>query len=201
VTSSGIRRLARRAGALAILLALLLAFKSYVVDPAIGSWRQSDDAMSAAQDQLARLEGIAAEGPKLKQIENTLHQQLEHSPVFLRGNTEALVGAALQEKLRALVSAQGVAVSAIQWSSSKSSNGFSRVAVRLQMMASVRTLYLVLASVETTTPLLIVDDLDVQAQSTGSDPASGSKDTPLSISLECYGYWSAEGGNLSGAAP
>jgi general secretion pathway protein M len=196
-----LRKLASRCGVLAILLALILSLKSFVIDPALGSLHQSDEAISAAQDQLSRLRTIAAESPRLIEMENALRQQLEHSPVFLRGNTEALVGAALQEKLRGLVGSQGAAVSAIQWSAAKSTDGFSRVAVKLQMTASIRTLYLLLASVETATPLLIVDDLDVQAQATGTDPASASRDVTLAVSFECYGYWSADGASLGKVGP
>ncbi len=186
------RKLASRAAALAILLALIITLKSFIFDPALASLSQTHEAIAAAQDQLARLQGIAAEGPKLAQLEASLRQQLEHSPVFLRGNTEALVGAALQEKLRGLVASQGAAVSAIQWSSSKAENGFSRVAVRVQLTTTIRPLYLILASIETASPLLIVDDLNIQAQPTGTDPVSMSREIPLSVSFECFGYWSAE---------
>jgi len=189
VKTANLKSLVNRVAAIALLLALLFAIKSYALDPTMDSLRQYDEAIAGAQDQLSRLEGVAAQAPKLREAEAALRQQLDQSPSFLRGSTEALVGAALQEKLRGLITAQGMAVNAIQWSSTKGDAGLSRVAVRVQLMTTLRPLYLILASIETAAPVLIVDDLEVQAQATNPDPAAATKEVPLSVSFECYGYW------------
>ena len=60
--------------------------------------------------------------------------------------------------------------------------------MRVQITATLGPLYALLGSVESTMPLLFIDDIDVQATA-GGDPGQAAQDGPLSVTFDCYGYW------------
>ena len=182
------RQRASRLGAILLLLGVILLAKEAVIDPIIDSLDQSRQAIDDAQVRLARIKAVAATKPQLEAIAAKMATDIGQSDAFMRADTEALAGAALQERLRNLTSAQGISVGAIQWAGGKTESGLGRISVRVQVMAPLGPLYALLGSIETTMPLLFIDDIDIQATATG-DPGQPLQEGPLSVSFDCYGYW------------
>ena len=182
------RQWASRLGAILLLLGVILLAKEAVIDPIIDSLDQSRQAIDEAQVRLARIKAVAATKPQLEAIAAKMATDIGQSDAFMRADTEALAGAALQERLRNLTSAQGISVGAIQWAGGKTESGLGRISVRVQVMAPLGALYALLGSIETTMPLLFIDDIDIQATATG-DPGQPLQEGPLSVSFDCYGYW------------
>jgi len=182
------RQWASRLGAILLLLGVILLAKEGVIDPIIDSLDQSRQAIDEAQLRLARIKAVAATKPQLEAVAAKMVTDIGQSDAFMRADTEALAGAALQERLRNLTSAQGISVGAIQWAGGKTESGLGRISVRVQVMAPLGPLYALLGSIETTMPLLFIDDIDIQATATG-DPGQPLQEGPLSVSFDCYGYW------------
>lgn len=182
------RQWASRLGAILLLLGVILLAKEAVIDPIIDSLDQSRQAIDEAQVRLARIKAVAATKPQLEAIAAKMATDIGQSDAFMRADTEALAGAALQERLRNLTSAQGISVGAIQWAGGKTESGLGRISVRVQVMAPLGALYALLGSIETTMPLLFIDDIDIQATASG-DPGQPLQEGPLSVSFDCYGYW------------
>ena len=182
------RQWASRLGAILLLLGVILLAKEAVIDPIIDSLDQSRQAIDEAQVRLARIKAVAATKPQLEAVAAKMATDIGQSDAFMRADTEALAGAALQERLRNLTSAQGITVGAIQWAGGKTESGLGRISVRVQVMAPLGPLYALLGSIETTMPLLFIDDIDIQATATG-DPGQPLQEGPLSVSFDCYGYW------------
>jgi general secretion pathway protein M len=182
------RQWASRLGAILLLLGVILLAKEAVIDPIIDSLDQSRQAIDEAQVRLARIKAVAATKPQLEAVAAKMATDIGQSDAFMRADTEALAGAALQERLRNLTSAQGISVGAIQWAGGKTESGLGRISVRVQVMAPLGPLYALLGSIETTMPLLFIDDIDIQATASG-DPGQPLQEGPLSVSFDCYGYW------------
>jgi general secretion pathway protein M len=189
--------LSRPAWALAAAIVLL---KQGLVNPALQSLRQADDAIAAAADRLGRIKAIAATKPALEAEAARLVGNVGQSNAFLRADTEALAGAALQERLRMLLAAQGISASAIQWAAGKGENGLGRVSVRVQIGATLDRLTALLRAIETGLPLLFIDDIDIQG-SPGLQSAADNQDMPLSVAFECYGFWLGPANPAGKAAP
>jgi general secretion pathway protein M len=182
------RQWASRLGAILLLLGVIFLAKEGVIDPIVDSLDQSRQAIDEAQLRLARIKAVAATKPQLEAVAAKMVSDIGQSDAFMRADTEALAGAALQERLRNLTSAQGITVGAIQWAGGKTESGLGRISVRVQIMAPLGPLYALLGSIETTMPLLFIDDIDIQATASG-DPGQPLQEGPLSVSFDCYGYW------------
>ena len=182
------RQWASRLGAILLLLGVILLAKEGVIDPILDSVNQSREEIAGAATRLSRIKAIAATKPELEAQAAKMMSDIGQSDAFMRADTEALAGAALQERLRTLTSAQGISLGAIQWAAGKTDSGLGRISVRVQITATLGPLYALLGSVESTMPLLFIDDIDVQATA-GGDPGQAAQDGPLSVTFDCYGYW------------
>jgi hypothetical protein len=182
------RQLGSRLAAVLLLLGVILLLQQGVVDPILQSLQDSREAIADAAVRLSRIKAIAATKPELENLAAKMVSDMGHSDAFLRADTEALAGAALQERLRQLTGAQGISLGAIQWAGGKTESGLGRISVRVQVTTTIGPLYDLLGSVEASTPLLFIDDIDIQA-SASSDPGQPMQAGPLSVSFECYGYW------------
>lgn len=178
-----------RAGALVILLCALGLVKLAIFDPIADSLQYYSDTIADADAELSRLTRLAGMQAKLDAATVSLEGQVEHSGSFLRADSAALAGAALQQRIKNVVDSQGALLNAIQWLGSKEGSGLDRVAVRVQMTATIGPLYRVLRSVESASPALFIDDIDITAEPAPGDPGASSQATPLSVSFECFGYW------------
>ena len=182
------RQLGSRLAAVLLLLGVILLLQQGVVAPILQSLQDSRDAIDDAAVRLSRIKAIAATKPELEDLAAKMASDMGHSDAFLRADTEALAGAALQERLRQLTGAQGISLGAIQWAGGKTESGLGRISVRVQVTTTIGPLYELLGQVEASTPLLFIDDIDIQA-SAGSDPGQPMQAGPLSVAFECYGYW------------
>jgi len=182
------RQWASRLGAILLLLGVILLAKEGVIDPILDSVNQSREEIADAATRLSRIKAIAATKPELEAQAAKMMSDIGQSDAFMRADTEALAGAALQERLRTLTSAQGISLGAIQWAAGKTDSGLGRISVRVQITATLGPLYALLGSVESTMPLLFIDDIDIQATA-GGDPGQPVQDGPLSVTFDCYGYW------------
>ena len=182
------RQWASRLGAILLLLGVILLAKEGVIDPILDSVNQSREEIADAATRLSRIKAVAATKPELEAQAAKMMSDIGQSDAFMRADTEALAGAALQERLRTLTSAQGISLGAIQWAAGKTDSGLGRISVRVQITATLGPLYALLGSVESTMPLLFIDDIDIQSTA-GGDPGQPVQDGPLSVTFDCYGYW------------
>ena len=182
------RQWASRLGAILLLLGVILLAKEGVIDPILDSVNQSREEIADAATRLSRIKAIAATKLELEAQAAKMMSDIGQSDAFMRADTEALAGAALQERLRTLTSAQGISLGAIQWAAGKTDSGLGRISVRVQITATLGPLYALLGSVESTMPLLFIDDIDIQSTA-GGDPGQPVQDGPLSVTFDCYGYW------------
>jgi general secretion pathway protein M len=194
------RQLGSRLAAVLLLLGVILLLQQGVIDPILQSLQDSRDAIADAATRLSRIKAVAATKPELEKLAAKMASDMGNSDAFLRADTEALAGAALQERLRQLTGAQGISLGAIQWAGGKTESGLGRISVQVQVTTTIGPLYELLGQVEATMPLLFIDNIDIQA-SGSSDPGQPQQAGPLSVSFECYGYWLGPEGAPPAAPP
>lgn len=178
-----------RLAALMLLAALLAAAYLWVVEPLMAAHGRADQAIIETRDLLARFEGLAATRPSLEAQAAAIEKTPAATAYYLAGETDALAAATLQARVTALVEGSGGALASIQTLPSQAEEGFTRIAIRLQLSAPIEALVRVLHGLETGVPLLFLDNLEIQAPGAsyaGADPAFAEQ--PLTIAFDLYGY-------------
>ena len=94
------RQLGSRLAAVLLLLGVILVLQQGVVDPILQSLQDSRDAIADAATRLSRIKAVAATKPELENLAAKMASDMGDPDAFLRADTEALAGAALQERLR-----------------------------------------------------------------------------------------------------
>ncbi|HYH17544.1 MAG TPA: type II secretion system protein GspM [Azospirillum sp.] len=140
------------------------------------------DTLSAERQRAeARLEASR----RLLERRPALQQALETrgsapSPDFLRGDTPALAGAALQALVGELARAHGVRLDSTQVLDDRDEDGFRRIAVGVRLGADVAALRTLFHAIETGRPRLLLDAVTVRAAGSGA--------APLEVRFTVYGY-------------
>lgn len=153
-----------RALAAAILLALVVLIFSWVIAPLWDSYSEAHSETERIAAALARANGG---GPTLPALEAELAQlkKGQGSTVgFLPAANESLAAAELQGKLKSAVDVVQGELRSVQTLPAKDEGQFRRVSIRGQIALTLPALQQVLYRLETATPLLFLDNVDVRAR-------------------------------------
>ena len=178
-----------RLAALLLLAAVIAAGYLWVADPVLAAHRRVDESIAETRDLLGRFEKLAAARPSLEAQAAAVEQTPAATAYYLAGETDALAAAALQARVTALVEGSGGALASIQTLPSQAEEGFTRIAIRLQLSSSIESLVRILHGLETGVPLLFLDNLEIQAPGAsyaGADPEFANQ--PLTVAFDLYGY-------------
>ena len=122
--SPGISRLA----ALGLLLIALMAFWTLIAEPIAAGLESRDSAILETRDRLARTQMAAARLPGLEAQRAELAAALESGDGFLRGGSEDVVAADLQERIKEVIGRAGGTLKSTQALSVETEAGLSRAA-------------------------------------------------------------------------
>lgn len=178
----------RRAAAVGLLAVVLLALYSFVVGPAVASYVDSRRDSARLRDEIAHMQAIGRDIPDLEKQLDRLHRQGATAAGYLDGQNETLVAAALQERLKAAVAETGGRLNSTQVLAGTAKGKTRRVAVRGQMQMSIVALQRVLYTLESGSPYLFVDNLDVRPMVGPRGPQGTDGDGVLDVHFDVYGY-------------
>lgn len=179
-----------RCAALAILLALFGGAVAAVALPYVGENR----ALQEENRELRhRLDGLAAVAAMRSEVESRLallEQDRAADDSLLAGESVALSGAALQERLTQIVASSGGRVSSSQMLPGEQASGFEQIMVRMQFEAGLTELHRVLEAVETSRPLLFVEALQIAVNRGQLRRVQTDKSVAIAmqVTLDLYGY-------------
>ncbi|KAB2921904.1 MAG: hypothetical protein F9K25_19860 [Candidatus Contendobacter sp.] len=186
---------------LAALLLLLLVGGALVlvVDQAlVGRYRYYRDSLEQQQERLAQLERIATTQEPVRQLIAKVQQDRNVTAQYLPQSVPALAAAELQQRLKALIEAAGGTLQSIQALPPVEEAGAVKVTIGAVMNGDVGGLQKVLYDLESQTPLLFVDNLEVSARMNRPRLPNGRYATYTRIQLnaqfEVSGYLRKEGG-------
>lgn len=179
---------ARRLVAVGLLVAVLLGVYSFVAAPLLASYGQNRHEAAELQAALAKYEEIGREIPELQKQLDDLHRQGATAAGYLEGQNDTLIAAALQDRLKNAVAQTGGRLNSTQVLANTEHTKPHRVAVRGQMQMSLASLQRVLYTLESGTPYLFIDNLEVRpvVGPRGSQPTD--TDAVLDVHFDIYGY-------------
>lgn len=185
-----------RALALAILLALALAAHAFVVEPLIVSYGSYEDSIARSAELLERYRRIGASRRTLESRLTEARQRLSPAGLYIEAASDALVAAELQNRVKGVVEASGGKLDSTQILPARDESSFRRVGIRVQMTANVEPMQRVFHGLESATPYLFVDNLDIRRRvrrrrksSRGQQPEG---ESPLTVRFDLFGYTRAE---------
>lgn len=178
---------ASRALAVAILLAGLLLIYLAVLQPIFDDLRTTRDAIADSESAIVRFRRVAAELPRRRAELAALRGRQAASEGFLQGTNEALVAAQIQNRVKSLVEAAQGELRSTQVLPVQDEGKYRRIMLRAQMTLDTATAQRVLYGIETASPLLFIDNLDLRVH-TGGDRHRVAADPLLDIRFDAYGY-------------
>ncbi|HEY1723149.1 MAG TPA: type II secretion system protein GspM [Magnetospirillaceae bacterium] len=178
----------RRAIALALPLVLVMAAYSAIVKPVLHSVAADRADRAELTDALNRYQQRAERLSALEKEITALPQGGAQAEGYLPGDSEALAGAALQERLKTLVAQWHGQLTSIQLMPAKAEGKALRLAARGEITLNTNALLHVLYAIESQTPYLFVDTLTIHAMAPSGRAAQAEADVPLSVQFDVSGY-------------
>ncbi len=179
---------ASRAAALSLVVFVIGAVVVLFVLPLIEAYRETDESIEQASDQLARYQHISETFPQLQaQLDKLTRRQFKYG-VYLAGATDALAAAGLQEAVSAKIEKNGGRLRSIQILPVKTEGNFKRVAVRVQLTATLGSLVRLFYDLEAGKPFAFIDNLDIKNRRARRNAAKQNQDPELVVRFDLYGY-------------
>lgn len=187
-----------RLAALLLLIVAMAAVYSFILDPIIVGYRETDRQIEDVRDQLSRYQRLAAARPALEQQIRQAASERTSDGYYLSGGTDALAAAGLQDRVNALVGEKGGVLRSIQPMPGVDEQGFRRITLRVQMTATIEVLFETLYGLESGTPMLFVENLDIQSRAirrrSNEAGAQVAPEAPvLTVGFDLSGYMPIEG--------
>lgn len=177
-----------RVVAAALLLVGLLTVTIVVVMPIIDGFavaKQSNEEYRAASARSRALDlelkNIAAQLAEIRQARSS-------QSGFLQGANESLVTAQLQNRIKSLVEAGGGELRSTQVLPVRDEGKFRRIIVRGQMATNMTAMQHIFYDIESASPYLMLDNVDVRARPSPRAQDGSPEDTMLDVRFDIYGY-------------
>ena len=170
----------RRALALLLLLAVLGFAWLALVGPVVDDLLDRHERETRQLALLQRLEPLRAEAPMLRRQLDALDAELAGPELLLRAASANQAGALLQTMVRRLLDAEGLAADQFQALGAQPEGALTRVAVRIELHATLEQLHALLRALAAHRPLLSVGDALVAARRGDGTAAAA----PLTLRLD-----------------
>jgi len=148
--------------ALGLLIIVILVVVLVVIAPVVNKKMELDEAKNNLVFKLQQYERILAEKETVIASIANLKQQHEEQGYFNSQETDALASAEMQEFIKKAIVDAGGQLSSTQALPVSNKDNFSRITVRVRMTGNSEELRAVLYKIETSTPLIIIDQIDIR---------------------------------------
>lgn len=177
-----------RAAALLLLAAVLGGLWAGLVAPLLAERAELQRALAENREQLARYLALSRGQEALRDRLAELEAAQADSGIYLSGDTDALVGAELQDIVNDRIEANGGRVRSVQILPVDTDGEFRRVGVRVQFQARIAELLRILHALESSDTTLFIDSLDVSNRRARRRGGGEDLDPELLIRLDMSGY-------------
>jgi len=150
--------------AVGLLVAAILAVSLVVVVPLVDKGLELHEAKNNLAFRLQQYERILAKKNAVIENVNALKAQYEQGGLLNRQSTGALASAEVQEFIKKAVAEAGGQLSSTQALPLSTKDEFSRITVSVRMTGNSEALRAVLYKLETATPLIIIDQLEIRPE-------------------------------------
>jgi general secretion pathway protein M len=177
--------------AVALLGAVLLAGYGLVLAPFITAYGEIDREVEEQLSLLQRYRSLANQRPELSAKLADLEQQAAKLGDYLKGPTDALAAAELQNHAKAVIEGAGGSLRSTQIlpvSVVNSKVPVRQATLRLQLGIGIKGLQKVLYELETGQPYLFVDQLTVRQPQMRRSSKEPDQEPVLDVTFEVFGY-------------
>ena len=148
--------------ALVLLIAVVLVIILVVIVPVVNKKMELNEAKNNLVFRLQQYERILAKKDAVIASMANIKQQHDEQGYFNSQNTDALASAEMQEFIKKTIVEAGGQLSSTQALPVSNKGKFSRITVRVRMTGNSEVLRAVLYKIETSTPLIIIDQIDIR---------------------------------------
>lgn len=148
--------------AVALLLLVVVVLGLLLVMPIIGKSMELAEEQESLSFRLRQYQKILAQKDAIVESMDNVEEQQAGQTYFNSQDTDALASAEMQEFIKKAIEEAGGQLSSTQTTPVSSRNGFSRITVRVRMKGDSEALRAVLYKLETATPLVVIDQLDIR---------------------------------------
>jgi general secretion pathway protein M len=177
--------------ALGLLGGLLLAGYALVLAPVIAAYQEVGQEIEESQLLLQRYRSLASQRPELSARLADLERQAAKVGGYLKGSSDALAAAELQDHARAVIEGAGGSLRSTQIlpaGAVDSKVPVRRATLRIQFGIDIKGLQKVLYQLETGQPYLFIDQLTVRQQRVRRRSKELDQEPVLDVSFEVFGY-------------
>jgi general secretion pathway protein M len=172
---------------LAVAIGVVLLGIAYiaVVTPLLDFYDGRQLLLQERLELIGRLEHAAHDLPNLRQA--AAKDEAEgHAQLLSADSSDAVLAAGLQATIKTLVTANGASVNSAEILAPLSQDAYRRVGLHITFSGNTDTLVAVLHGIESATPRLFVDNLEIRsaAASQGREAVAGG----LAITFDVYGF-------------
>jgi general secretion pathway protein M len=148
--------------ALALLIAAVLVIILVLILPVLSKGMELNETKNNLVFRLQQYERILAKKEAVIDSMAKIKQQHEEQGYFNSQTTDALASAEMQEFIKKAIVDAGGQLSSTQALPIDNKDKFSRITVRVRMTGNSEVLRAVLYKIETSTPFIIIDQIDIR---------------------------------------
>ena len=168
--------------AVALLAAVLAALWAGIAVPLTDWFAERSDSIDRQTTLARRMAQIAADLPALRT--RAASTQAAAPVAVLEGASDAVAGAALQQRLQQIGTSLGATLSSTEVLAGEPVGAYRRIGVRLAVSAHWPVIVRLVEAIDANTPRLLVNDLQLQAmRSVAADP-----DPALNVTMTVFGF-------------
>jgi general secretion pathway protein M len=171
-----------------LLLLVVLTVAVGVVMPTIDNLAGAELSNQEYRLALARSRVLDQELKNVsRQLTETRQVQASQSG-FLEGANESLATAQLQNRIKTIIETGGGELRSTQVLPVRDEGKFRRIIVRGQMATNTAAMQRIFYDIESASPYLILDNIDIRARPSSRAPENDPTDTMLDVRFDLYGY-------------
>lgn len=155
-------QLTQRWLAVALLVVVVLIIGLIVVVPLVNKGLEYNDTKNSLLFKLQQYERILANKDSVLASMENIKQQHDQQGYFNSQGTDALASAEMQEFIKKAIVEAGGQLSSTQSIPVSTKGDFTRITVRVRMTGNSEVLRTVLYKIETSTPLIVIDQIDIR---------------------------------------
>ncbi len=181
-------RIQRRILAVLVLLLALAAVVRGLVVPIWTSYLSNRDAIAQSEDNIARYSRLSTQIGALQLVVGELEQADNLDRYVLLQESEPLAAAALQARMKSVVTSSGGTLTSTQVLPTETEQGFKRVTINVCMAVSTDALQRVLYELENNLPYLLTDDIVILSRGARKRRRTTQSVDLLDVRFNLYGY-------------
>ena len=152
-------QLTHRVAAVGLLLLTALLLFALVARPLWARYAANVETIETLEDNAVRFEAIAGQQEAVEKEFGGLEDVLDLGALTFQAGSATLAAANLQERVKSMVEKAGGSLTSTQVLEPEPLGDFERVSVNVRMTGSTPALQKSLYALESTNPLLVIDDL------------------------------------------